>query len=87
MGTVFGLDGGRADGPVTPLGTHHVLLVGELPPVGDPLLSAAFPLLLSQNPKLLYYLFGFQLLHFLVVGRVLKLDDVLLLVFEVFEDV
>lgn len=87
MGTIFRLDGRRPDGPIAALGPHHVLFIGEVPPIGHSLLATALPLLLCQHSKLLDDLLGLEFLHLAVVGRLLQLDDVVLLALQVLEDV
>ena len=87
VGTVFGLHGRRTDGSVAAARAHNVLLIDELSPVGHALFPAALPFLFGEHSELFDDLFCFELLHFAVVGRLLQLDDVVLLVLEILEDV
>jgi hypothetical protein len=58
MGTVLCLDWRRTDGTITPLRANHILLIGEIPPIGHTFLTTALPLFLSEHSKLLDNLLG-----------------------------
>jgi len=87
VGTIFSLHGRRTDGSVAATRAHNVLLIDKFSPVCHAFFPASLPFLFSEHPELLDDLFCLELFHFAVVGGLLQLDDVVLLVFEIFENI
>jgi hypothetical protein len=85
IGTIFCFGWRRTNTSIASFGSYNIFFVAKLSPAGHSFLSASLPLLLSQYSKLFNDFFGLHFFHLPVKGRLLKLNNVIFLVFEVFE--
>lgn len=80
--TALGFNGWRPDAPITPPGPNNKLFFAELSPIWHSFLSAPLPLVLCQNPVLLYHLSCFKLLHFSGIVGLLQPYNLIFLIVD-----